>query len=214
MIDVADVTVVDLAGIDFVTSANIDTAHIQSSPAAPTVDSNQQTVRRKRMHAAAEAANWSANSFTSSQSRRPRITHVDSANLAVTCIPEASLPTTGTDGSRGKWPINRSAMIQPDPTAPVLVLSNPDLKTSQSRQAPRFVPRQVGGQIKSAAMKSHPTVVKNSMILKKVQGARLPPEVESELRAKSGQAVADNTTLDIRDKIKKVGECVATISVL
>ena len=105
--------------------------------------------------------------------------------------------------SEARWaPPEIKPTAQPELSAkPMIILKQ---RGTVAKSQPRFVPRQLSSQVNAAAMKAHKSVVENSTKLGKVQEATLPKHIEMEIRAGSGQTVADETALRIREKIRKV----------
>lgn len=170
-----------------------------------------QSVTHKRPHSAMEAASWSFSfaggssikAFDPSEQPRDKIAkeqdslpHSQNIGLLQTSdMPSTTEPTMVTQSEPTR-------VSQPDLSQQASIIIRPKQVTSKSQ--PRFVPRQLGAQMQAAAMQAHEAVVANSTKLGKVQEVSLPQEIGQQIRETSGQSVADQTTLEIRRKIKQV----------
>ena len=150
----------------------------------------------KRSHTAMQAASW----YTSTFNQPPEKVHKTEENYDTKL---QSITEITRQESEARWASPEiKPTAQPELSAkPMIILKQ---RETVAKSQPRFVPRQLSSQVNAAAMKAHETVVENSTKLGKVQEATLPKHIEMEIRAGSGQTVADETTLSIREKIRKV----------
>ncbi|XP_067934145.1 RNA-binding protein 48-like [Watersipora subatra] len=175
------VEAVDIEGLESVTSKNID--HVKLLSQNRKVDESSNS--RKRKTAAVEAASWHSANFQSPKSLKVRDTVCESH-------PQISLPSQPS-----------MQTLQPSIKLDHSHLVIRPVKRNAESQKPRFVPRQLSSVMATMAASGHEVVVADSKKLGKMQGATLPGDIESEIRAGSQQIVADDTTLSIRKKIKE-----------
>ena len=213
-----EVELISLPGLKDVTTDNIDRVEVACQPpttagsllnksdVSPYTDVGSYSKERfpahgrphsnKRSHTAMQAASWHTSTFNQPLEKMHKIEeHYDSK-------PQSFTESTRQE-SEARWaPPEIKPTAQPELSAkPMIIVKQ---RETVAKSQPRFVPRQLSSQVNAAAMKAHESVVENSTKLGKVQEATLPKHIEMEIRAGSGQTVADETTLGIREKIRKV----------
>ena len=214
-----DVELISLPGLEDVTTDNINQVEVACQPPAAassvsysdvsscadlgsyTNDTDVAHQRRhhnhnKRSHTAMQAASWYTSTFNQPPEKvHKREEHYDPKLRSFTEM------TRQEKEARWAPPIIKPT-AQPELSAKPMIIVKQRETVAKSQL--RFVPRQLNSQVNAAAMKAHESVVENSTKLGKVQEATLPKHIEMEIRAGSGQTVADETTLSIREKIRKV----------
>ena len=214
-----EVELISLPGLEDVTTDNIDQVEVACQPPAAasslscsdvsscadlgsyTNDTSGAHQRRhhnhnKRSHTAMQAASWYTSTFNQPPEKvHKREEHYDTKLRSFTKM------TRQEKEARWAPPIIKPT-AQPELSAKPMIIVKQRETVAKSQL--RFVPRQLNSQVNAAAMKAHESVVENSTKLGKVQEATLPKHIEMEIRAGSGQTVADETTLSIREKIRKV----------
>lgn len=240
----ADIEPIVLEGLGDITSDNLNHVELVRSKTAVVethVNYKTDNSKRKRKHAATEAAEWQSANFYSkfnkaddtlrtagTSTSRPNTVSViaggnyvpnteTSESLAQTNVKDlnktASLKVAGGSNQPELYlPLNKKAPVKVDSGH-----NQPDMSTAACklviRPAPLrenkhvFVPRQLKSAMDAAANAAHELVVAASTKLGKVQQVHLPKHIETQIRSESGQHVADQTTVDIRNRIKQVGCC-------
>ena len=213
-----DVELISLPGLEEVTTDNINQVEVACQPPTTagslpnnsdvspytTVGSyskerftaHERPHSNKRSHTAMQAASWYTSTFNQPLEKKHKTeAHYDSKLHGFKEITRQE--------SEARWaPPEIKPTAQPELSAkPMIILKQ---RETVAKSQPRFVPRQLSSQVNAAAMKAHKSVVENSTKLGKVQEATLPKHIEMKIRAGSGQTVADETTLSIREKIRKV----------
>lgn len=219
------VELVSIPGLQDVTTDNIDQVEVACQPpTAPsasvssvsryehhphndTFTSSFATAgnnRKKRNHVATDAASWYSSTFNQPLEKKHKTENIEEKDTKPDVLYKQEV--------RAKWqPPQIQPTAQPELSAKPMIILRAFDKPEKSQ--PRFVPRQLSSQVNAAAMKAHESVVENSTRLGRVQEASLPKDIEQRIRASSGQSVADDTTLSIREKIKQVSNmcCLSNI---
>ena len=183
-----------IEGLDHVTSHNINDFSLASAPVQRPATNLPETNKRKRNAPAAAAAAWHTANFSAPK----KVKEDDPTQNVATCVVSQKVACVTSMPAKSEL------------TQPILKVEPGQLiirpaKPVESSTLPRFVPRQLKSAMEAAASSAHEKVLVNSGKLGRVQGPVLPEDVEKEIRANSGQLVADDTTLDIRRKIRQVG---------
>jgi len=190
----------NLAGLEHVNVNNIDTVELSSVLTHERVSHKSST--RKRQHDATNAATWQSASFNGPSAKLKKFDSTMHHVTAPSAATGPALQEAASSSHRYSKPVTSHSQPELKPMSEVIIRS---VQSPTQHSRPRFVPRQLSSVMAAEAAAAHKKVVANSVVLGDEQRARLPREVEKDIRATNEQHVVDNTTLSIRRKIKEVG---------